>query len=223
MTESSPAIPQAAKPQQARRPQANPSKWRRRWRRVAVLAALLVVVGWWVGCTSLVRPPSSPADPVRVFVLRNALHRGLVVPGEDLRHYVEFAFGEWEWYVQQNTSWYRVVPTMLWPTTGGLGTRRVSATSEAELRDELSYAELVPIVVERDAVDSLRADLLRRWERGLEAADGGSVHSYGIEFVHADESYTAFHNCADAVAVWLERLGCAVSWLPIRVDLEVAE
>ena len=44
----------------------------------AALLAMLVCSGF--GCTATVTPPFEPEDPVRVFLLSEAMHTGLVLP-----------------------------------------------------------------------------------------------------------------------------------------------
>ena len=44
---------------------------------------------------------------------------------------------------------------------------------------------------------------------------------YRMSFVPSPDGYWFLHNCNDAVARWLEKLGCSVSWVPIRIDLVV--
>ena len=42
-----------------------------------------------------------------------------------------------------------------------------------------------------------------------------------MSFVRHEDGFWFLYNCNDAVADWLRRLGCAVSWVPIRLDLSV--
>ena len=44
-----------------------------------------------------------------------------------------------------------------------------------------------------------------------------------MSFVPHEDGYWFLYNCNDVVARWLQELGCSVSWVPIRLDLEVAE
>jgi len=208
--------------------------WRRRCAVLAVVAGAL----WWVGCTSLVRPPASPTAPQSVFIVENALHRGLVLPlpapdsgapgAEGTRPrverrvgYVEFSYGDWGWYAEGRDAWYQVFPTVLWPTPGGLGRRTFGARDGDELAQRMAPAVLQELVVERAAVDALRTRLQQRWEAARDGMPGGPQRSYGLDFVRDDGGYWAFNNCADAVAGWLEELDCAVGWVPLRLSLSV--
>ena len=44
----------------------------------------------------------------------------------------------------------------------------------------------------------------------------------GVKFVPSATRYWWPHTCADAVADWLEELGCDVAWAPARLGLYVA-
>ncbi|MFQ5506135.1 MAG: hypothetical protein ACE5F1_15285, partial [Planctomycetota bacterium] len=80
-------------------------------------------------------------------------------------------------------------------------------------------ARLVPIIVAaRDA-----ASLLGQLDAEFEGAGAPHLNRlYRMRFVRHGDGYWFCYNCNDAVASWLRRLGCAVSWVPIRLDLEVA-
>ncbi|MBM3961729.1 MAG: hypothetical protein FJ306_07500 [Planctomycetes bacterium] len=94
--------------------------------RPAVRRALVAATaaGLWtvVGCTATVTPPRTVAQPATVHSRREAMHTGLVLPpATDGAGFVEFGYGEWEWFARGNDAWYRVFPTVLWPTMGTLG------------------------------------------------------------------------------------------------------
>src|SRR5262245_26160467 len=85
-------------------------------------------------CTSVVFPPEAPVDPTTVWVLSEGIHLGLVLPTGDpapAAGFVEYGFGEWEWFAKGNNAWYRVFPVLLWPTAGTL-CRRQYATHDAD-------------------------------------------------------------------------------------------
>ncbi|MEO0478066.1 MAG: hypothetical protein AAF196_01165 [Planctomycetota bacterium] len=186
--------------------------------------ATLLLVGWWVGCTSDVRFPTDPKDPVSVYLVKNGLHRGLLLPEGDragVGGYVEYGYGEWEWYGCGNNSWYRVFPAVLWPTAGGLGRRRFSTRDAGALRRRLAGAELQKLIVARDRAVALRRELERRWDDGRSQLDEPPSRSFGLLFVPVDDGYWMFNNCCDEVARWLEALDCPVESVLLRFDLEV--
>lgn len=194
---------------------------RRRVRRFSITCGLLLLVFLALGgCTSTVQPPSDVgAHPVSVWLVRDARHRGLILPSAD-GQLLEFGYGEYAWYAEMRDAWYRVFPAALWPTPGTLGVRRLGATRGEQLAAVLPGASVDELVVARDGVESLRQQLLDRF-----AAAGAPLWNgiYGFDFVPDPAGYWCLFNCNDAVADWLVALGCRVSWVPIRLDLEVVE
>lgn len=195
---------------------------------VSVLQRLawLAVACSAVSCTAVVTPPPAPAQPTRVYVLREALHVGIVLPSgapPAEPGYVEFGFGEWSWYALGNEAWYRVFAVVLWPTAGTWCRRKFAMRDEAALQDHCARTgrELDALTVDASAVALLRDRLHAQFDAA--AAAGGLVQrpELGMEFVLADESYWFARTCADVAARWCEALDCTVSWMPIRGSLAV--
>jgi hypothetical protein len=193
-------------------------KARRRWS-----WALLALAG--ASCASLVTAPSGVADPVSVFVLKEALHTGLVLPptpdaAGSPEHYVEFGFGDWAFYALGDDGASGAVPAVLWPTRGALGRRSFAVSDDAALLREVAWADLTPVVVSRARAAALRREL-------QEAFDGARKQVIvdrrsGVKFVPSDQGYWWPNTCADVAAGWLEELGCEVAWAPVRASLYVA-
>jgi hypothetical protein len=194
---------------------------RRRWRRLAAAVSVLLLVFAAFGCTSTITPPSHPERPTTVFLLREAMHNGLVLPpaaGES--EYVEFGFGDWSWFALGNDAWYDVFATVLWPTQATLARRTFAARDEAELRARVAWAELSAVVVDGDRVRDLRARLQQQFDAG--AARAVRRPELGWTFVPIDRSYWFANTCADVSAEWFVALDCSVGWAPIRASLAVA-
>lgn len=200
-------------------PPARPSRRRRRGAFAAAVAVLVWILAG--GCTSTVTPPIAPADPVRVFLLQEAMHTGLVLPpgvgaaGDE--EYVEFGFGDWSWYALGNDAWYHAFATVLWPTQGGLGRRTFGARSEAMLRRTVTWATLSPIAVSADKAMALRRRLQAAFDAHL--AQAVARPDLGFRFVPSDTSYWLPHNCADVAAEWLRELDCRVGAAIFRTGL----
>lgn len=203
---------------------AQPRRRGRRHRRRLLLVAVagLGVLCVAVGCTSTIRPPTNPGEPTTVFLLREAMHTGLVLPpAAGGSEFVEFGFGDWSWFALGNDAWYHAFATVLWPTQGALGRRTFAATDEAQLRARVHWAELSPLAVDGGAVRQLQAQLQQQWESRL--AENVRRPELGWTFVPYDRSYWLPNNCADLAAEWFEALGCEVSWLPLRTGLCVGQ
>jgi len=183
-----------------------------------LLLPLLVVFFSITGCVSDIRPPVAPADPVATYLLMDDRHRGLLLPKAD-GGFVEYGFGDWDWYAANCDSWYHAFDTVLWPTQGTLGRRFTTARNGEELRRQFHWMRLHEIIVARSNMEELRDAIGNEYAK--EAA--GEVYNprYRMSFVPSRSSYWFLYNCNDAVASWLEKLGCSVSWVPVRLDLSV--
>lgn len=159
------------------------------------------------------RPPENPIDPVEVFLTEEGIHRGLVLPRAS--GFVEYAYGEWGWYVLGRDAWYHAFDTVLWPTQGALGRR-----SYDDPRAEFTGEKLTPLPAARPAVEALLDEL----DALYESARATEVYnpSMRMHFVKVSPGFWCFFNCSDATAQWLRRLGCNVSWVPIRGGFRVA-
>ncbi|MCA8964664.1 MAG: DUF2459 domain-containing protein [Planctomycetes bacterium] len=193
-------------------PAARPRSRRRR----TLLAAALLLAGWLLlGCTSVVTPPRDVRDPVTVLIIRDAMHRGLVLPRA--HGYVEYGFGDWSWYAAGADSWYNTFATVLWPTAATLSRRTHAADDPEALMRLVSWAEFDPLVVERQQADRLLARLDADFAAGQDLIVRRA--DLRMDFVPTAGSYWFPHNCADVCAEWLVELGCEVSWVPIRLDV----
>jgi hypothetical protein len=201
---------------------ARPRSRRRRWR--PAIAGLLLAAAVTIaasGCTATITPPANVATPATVFLLREAMHTGIVLPpvaGDD--QYVEFGYGDWSWFALGNDAWYDAFATVLWPTTGALGRRTFGARTPDELRRRVTWAELHELTVERDRATALREQLQAAFDAGAAAARPRP--ELGWIFVPDARSYWWANNCADVAAHWFEDVGCTLSWVPIRISLTVA-
>lgn len=195
---------------------------RRRRRRAAVATlACATLVNAAVSCTSTVTPPPAVRDPVTVFLLREALHTGIVLPGlQAADPYVEFGFGDWAWFALAEDAWYDAFATVLWPTHGTLGRREFPAWSASAMADAAPWAELQPMLIERERATTLRARLQQAFDAGIERRVRRPELRF--EFVPFARSYWFADNCADLAAEWLVALGCEVTWRPVRLRLSVA-
>ena len=200
----------------ARRP-----RRRRLWRLVRFGLAFMVLVGIYAalgGCVSSVTAPPAPDDPVQVFLRFEALHKGLILPSESGGH-VEYGFGEHGWYALMQDRWYHVFGTVLIPTRATLGRRLLTAADYQALMAAYPYSKLHALTVSaaraRDLGDELAAE--------YDAHAGNEIYNraYRLHFVESDDSYWFLYNCNDAIADWLRRLDCSVSFVPIRLGLRI--
>jgi hypothetical protein len=179
------------------------------------LSALVLALLCFSACVSTIEPPDAPFDPCKVYLLKSAKHVGLVLP--DLEGgYVEYGYGDWSWFALMRDSWYNAFDTVLWPTQGCLGRRRLA---EEAIRTRKGMDSLDPLMVERDRVRALLQTLGERFDRDESAPLENEV--YDMTFKRDEQGFWIFYNCRDAVADWMEELGCEVSWVPLRLGIDV--
>lgn len=187
-------------------------------------AALALAASLPLGsCTSLVWPPERVEQPATAFVLREALHLGLLLPDppEAPVRWIEYGYGDWAWFALGQAQWYRAIPTVLWPTQAALCRREWMAESVDELRRRVVArgCEVDALVVECARVLALR----QRLDASFAAGDSVRRPELAMEFVREDGSYWLFSTCADVAADWCEELGCDVGWVLVRGGLRVAD
>lgn len=169
-----------------------------------------------VSCVSRIVPPAHPEDPCQVFLLKDGIHRGILVP-DSQRGYVEWGYGDWDWYALLANRWYNVFDTVLWPTQGCLGRK---PWSEGEAKDGARRGTLVPFWIGSGEARALLGELEERFQENGATRIWNDL--YEMEFVQDPEGFWFLHNCNDEVAEWLERVGCRVGWVPVRLDLRLA-
>lgn len=179
-----------------------------------VLWAFAGVVAVTSGCTKTFRLPPPPEDPVEVWFVHEAMHKGIVLPS-DGGGSVEWGVGEWAWYAEEANTWLDAPRAVLWPSDAALSRRVLRYSTPEEMVEAQEDTRVLRFDAERKLVAVLRSQLERQWEAGRAlAADSGRkdvvVGPRGEVFVPLDASYWMFWNCNDAAAGWLRALGCDV-------------
>ena len=92
------------------------------------LAVSLATAGLciWPGCVATVTPPSRPEEPVTVHLVRAARHAALLLPCDGGR-IVEYGFGEWGWYAENEEQWYDTMVRVTGPPTTPFMSLKLSA------------------------------------------------------------------------------------------------
>lgn len=174
-------------------------------------AALIPLVVFIAGCATTVRPPADPTDPVVVVLVDYGHHSTLILP-EPGGSWVEYAYGEWDYFALNKTDLCTGMITLCCPNQGALG-RRTLATSDVLAEERL------PLKVSRDRSEALRRRLEERFQGRIDTKVYNPAHQ--LTFVKDDDTYICWHNCNHAVAAWLEELGCEVSGWACFSDFRV--
>lgn len=177
-------------------------------RRKAQLRMLILLPSLFLSaCLSLVVPPLDPTDPVDVYIVEEGMHTSLVLPRPE-GGFVEYGFGEWGWYALKNTAWYNALDAVLYPSQGALGQKNLAHVPDDAQKVRVAQADAAALLKELDA----KYDLHKDTEIYNEKLD--------MRFVVAEKDFWLLFTCSDAAAGWLRRLGCSVSWVPVRCGLK---
>lgn len=169
----------------------------------------MVLIG--SGCTARVRVPAAPLNPESVWLLQFAYHSGLAMadgPGQ----LVVYEFGEWGWYAENDTRWYRMFDVFLWPSRGTLARRRLSVNDPVDI-DRLRWLFFADRVWTLHVESARVAALRERLHRAYEQRQDSEYYDQQLDtyFVYAEQSYHAFRTCNDVMIQWLEALDMDVS------------
>lgn len=173
------------------------------------------------GCATTIRPPHAVKDPVRVVVLDYGYHASLAVP-EETGGVTEHAFGEWGWYVENRTGWWRAPGILFLPRQGALGRRRHDCGID-ELADASGAVSTLEINVEREQVAQWQARMDAEWANATSRRPAVRNADHSMDFVETSDRYWIFNTCNAAVAGWLVELDCEVSGWSIDADFKLAE
>ncbi|MFP4614622.1 MAG: hypothetical protein ACLFRB_02015 [Thiohalorhabdus sp.] len=168
------------------------------------------------GCATGVTPPASPVeDPRRVFLLDHGWHASLVLttPEGDL---VRYAYGDWRYYAERDTSLGSGLAALFRATPATLGRRELPGPSDPGVvcrRVRVPVETLFPLEVSGARVDALRNRLDRRHAEGAEGHK--YVPAYDLTFAPLSESYRLPTTSNSRVARWLRSLGAEVTETPL--------
>ncbi len=185
------------------------------YRRIALLLLLLSVL--LTGCVGTVTRPDTDRieQPRSAFLLDHGRHASLVLTRED-DSLVRYLYGEWRWYALQDTGFFRVWPTLFFPTQAALGRKELTGPAgKHTIRRQIPVVirEIHELPAEADRIDELDRRLKQRFEDAIDTLHHNP--DYDLRFVHDPVDYTVFYNSNHVVADWLRELGIEVRGNPI--------
>ena len=188
--------------------------------RLWLLAPVCLLFLLATGCSGTIYPPAHPSDPVTVYVTDYGRHSSLVLPAKN-GGYVEWAFGDWNWFALGRTQWNDALLAIIWSPQSTLGRRVVPPQpNDEELRHTLNTYRVTPIEVSGDRAGALMDQLDKRY---LQHASTQVYSSYSyMDHVKDREFYNGLHNCNHLTADWLRKLGCRVDGLNLLSAFKVA-
>jgi len=187
----------------------------------------LLAPGFWLllsagsGCSGTIHPPANPVNPTTVYLADYGRHSSLVLPAQDGK-YVEWAFGDWNWFALGHTKWNDAISAIVWSPQATLGRRDIPPQPDDEsLRRLVEANRIVKFDVSSDRAAALNNRLQRRFDND----DGTVLHS---DYAHLDmvkdpEHYWALNNCNHVTMHWLRELGCRVDGFGILSNFKLAK
>src|SRR5512140_2380377 len=119
----------------------------------------LLIPGLWLlfltGCAETIHPPVNPTDPVTVYVADYGRHSSIVLP-ETKGGYVEWAFGDWQWFALGRTKVDVALAAIVSSPQSTLGRREIPPQPDDEaMKRTLEADRLIPIEVSSQRADAL--------------------------------------------------------------------
>ena len=171
------------------------------------ISAIAVVTGC---VTTTLHPPGDPEEPRTVFLVDHGRHSSLVVSRSD-GDLVRYAYGDWRYYADQDTSLASGAAALLWPTPATLARAQLDGPADVDvLRGQLRVGIQDIYVFEVAGSDADRVmDKLDALH--LEGEDAHQyVAAYDMTFAPHPDPYTVLNNSASVLAGWLESMGVEV-------------
>ena len=180
-------------------------------RLLALLSLSIGAVAVVTGCvTTTLHPPTDPEEPRAVFLVDHGRHSSLVIGRSD-GDLVRYAYGDWRYYADQDTSLASGAAALLWPTPATLARAQLDGPVEVDvLRGQLRVGIQDIYVFEVAGSDADRVmDKLDALHLEGEAAHQ-YVAAYDMAFAPHPDPYTVLNNSASVLAGWLESMGVEV-------------
>ncbi|MCC5870228.1 MAG: DUF2459 domain-containing protein [Gammaproteobacteria bacterium] len=179
------------------------------------LAVLLIASLCGCSATVVLPDPQDIETPRTVYVIEHGWHTSLVLTDAD-DAMLRFVYGDWHWYAQRRTGFWRAFGTLFSPTQGALGRQAMPAPSSPEAiraHSRVAIDEIHSLTVAAMHVDAL----IERLESRFAATQDTLIYNeaYGLEFVQDPKAYTLGDNSNHVVTEWLEALDVEIRGSPI--------
>jgi hypothetical protein len=180
------------------------------------------VVLFLTGCvTTTLETPDKPENPRTVFLIDHGRHSSLVLSTED-GDLIRYAYGDWRYYADQDTSLSSGAAALLWETPATLARGELEGPPElAVLKSQLRVGveDTYGFEVSGADADSLREQLDDLFSQG--ASEHQYVGAYDMTFSPHPEPYTWRNNSATMIGRWMSQLGVGVKGWSLVASWEV--
>ena len=186
------------------------------WKKILLLVTVLC---FNYSCAATLQLSSKPKDPIDFYLTDHGRHSSLIFP-LPLGQWQEFTYGEWEWFAQNNDSWYRVPAVLFWPTKGTLGRRTFSnLKSLKETYHSTRGVKLIALQAERNLLTLLRERLTSSFKKS--SNDTLFNSSYHLSFIPYEDSFHIFHLCNHEISMWLQEVNYEVKGMVTFADWKI--
>jgi hypothetical protein len=179
-------------------------------RHLGMAAAVLLISG----CAASLQGPTETPQSRTVHLLEHGRHSSLLLTAADNSR-VRYAYGDWAWYVEEETGMAAGARALLRESPAGLGRQRLPPARSGRSIDQdvgLGIKRIYRFEVPADRVDALIQQLDAKFER----SDSPPYFSEArqLNFVPHPRSYTFGYNSNHMVADWLQALDVEVNGNP---------
>lgn len=155
-------------------------------------------------------PSAKPADHLH-HRLRYASRLAVQVGPTQM---LEYAFGDWRYYVEGEKGVWRGAVALLTPTQAGFGRRSLSFVPDSDRFTELAGADRsAAMQIDQADVERLVSELEARYQKNITTEVQAEWSDF--TFVRDDLPYHLFHNSNHQTAGSVRRLGAEVRGSPI--------
>lgn len=169
------------------------------------------------GCSWTVIPPQTPGNEQTVYVSQYGWHTRLALPAAEDGHYIEYGFGDWEYYALGQRSLLSGLEALFFSSDSTLSRRVLPAPGQENLRLSFGSDQSASLTAPARKVDMLRDELEATWT----ASAGSHLQRGDLSFRKLEQDYGLLYNSNHQTANWLERLGSDVQGVTILGDFEV--
>src|SRR5258706_1857420 len=176
------------------------------------------------GCAPVIVPPAiaTNSDAVPVLIADYGYHSTLILPRPDGGGMVEYAYGDWTYFGQNQKSVGTALHALMASDQPTLGRRLLDGEpNQPGLKEAIGRAWILAFSASRERVEELERALDQRFSARLDSILYSPVHQ--LYFVKDGEPYGMAHNCNHFTAQWLERLGCHIEGMVLTSKFRLKE
>jgi hypothetical protein len=182
------------------------------------LTGRLCALGWSVlllaGCSATLQGPTGAAETRTVQLLEHGRHSSLLLTSSDATR-VRYAYGDWAWYVEEDTGVISGGRALLRNSQAGLGRQRLGPEEPGRplaAQIGIGIENIYRFDVPSDKVDAL----IRFLDAKFEQSDHEPWFSEArqLSFIPHPRPYTLGYNSNHMVADWLRSLDVDVQGNP---------